>query len=83
MGYEIDLDENGNIISATERWNIGNGVRRIKSGCRTQDQGDKDFESHVTKCLRSIFEHEYANDLIEALNEKMIERYFVKVYKPK
>ncbi|MCI8833486.1 MAG: hypothetical protein HFJ19_04750 [Clostridia bacterium] len=76
MRYEIDLDENGNIVSVSKASNVYRGRQIIKSECRTQDQGDEDFESFLTKCLREIFRYVNASDLIEALNEKMLQKYF-------
>ena len=75
-GCGIYLDKNGNIVSVSERMNVYKGGDLRKNQCRTQNKGDKDFESLVTRCLRMIFGHVDASDLIEALNQEMREKYF-------
>ena len=76
MGYAIDLDEKDNIVSVSERSNIYKGKEIIESKCRTQDQCDKDFETFVSKCLKELYCYVDITDLMAALNEEMLVKYF-------
>ncbi len=78
MQYEIHVDYYGNIRYVSEyKYRLKDDGKQPASYSQTQQsQSDKDFESFVRKCLKSICCYHDMSDLIAALNEDMIQRYF-------